>query len=191
MNQLHAETQLMSGASLQLVQGDITIEPVDAIVNAANARLAHGGGLAGAIAREGGPTIQAESNAWVREHGPVEHAQPAYTSAGDLPARYVIHAVGPVWGSGQESTKLHAAVSGALALADRLELSAIAMPAISTGIFGFPLELAAQIILDSIAAYFQQHPDSSLKQVRVVLYDRPAVDAFLAAWMSMGFDQAA
>lgn len=187
MNQLLAKTQLSSGATLELVQGDITSEQVDAVVNAANAHLAHGGGLAGVIARKGGPTIQAQSDAWVRQHGPVTHAHPAYTSAGNLPARYIIHAVGPVWGSGQETEKLHDAVYGALSQAAQLELVSIAVPAISTGIFGFPLDLAAQVILASISAYFHDHPDSSLRQVRVVLYDQQAADAFLAAWQSKDF----
>lgn len=188
MNQVRARTELTSKTRLELVQGDITIEPVDAIVNAANARLAHSGGLAGVISRKGGPQIQAESDAWVREHGPVEHARPAYTSAGNLPARFVIHAVGPVWGSGQEANKLQDAVSGALALADQLKLTSIALPAISTGIFGFPLELAAPIILKSIAAYFQAHRKTSIELVRVILYEQPAITAFLAAWKSLDFD---
>ena len=84
------------GQQLHLVQGDITQEEVGAIVNAANLHLQHGGGVAGIISRRGGPQIQQESDAWVREHGPVSHAKPAYTSGGDLPCRYVIHAVGPI-----------------------------------------------------------------------------------------------
>jgi O-acetyl-ADP-ribose deacetylase (regulator of RNase III) len=187
MNREYAKTHLTPTTRLELVQGDITIEPVDAIVNAANARLAHGGGLAGVIARKGGPQIQAESDAWVREHGPVDHARPAYTSAGDLPARFVIHAVGPVWGSGQETNKLHDVVNGALALADQLALTSIAVPAISTGIFGFPLELAAQVILKSINTYFRAYPDSSIELVRMVLFDQRSIAAFMAAWKLLGF----
>ena len=86
-----------SGQRLEIVQGDITGETVDAIVNAANSHLQHGAGVAGAILRRGGYQIQQESLEWVRQHGPVTHAEPAYTSAGKLPCRYVIHAVGPVW----------------------------------------------------------------------------------------------
>ena len=97
---------------LELAQGDLTEEPLDAIVNAANAHLQHGGGVAGAIVRKGGYQIQEESNAWVRKYGPVSHAKPAYTSAGKLPCHYIIHAVGPVWGEGDEDAKLAAAVSG-------------------------------------------------------------------------------
>ena len=89
--------------TLRLVQGDITERDTDAIVNAANSFLQHGGGVAGAISRRGGLVIQRESDAWVSEHGPVSHAEPAVTWGGSLPCRYVIHAVGPVWG---EATKI-------------------------------------------------------------------------------------
>jgi O-acetyl-ADP-ribose deacetylase (regulator of RNase III) len=98
MSQVLSESTFPSGQRLQLVQGDLTTEPVDAIVNAANHHLQHGGGLAGAIVRRGGEAIQAESDTWVSKHGLVTNAEPAYTRAGKLPCRYVIHAVGPVWG---------------------------------------------------------------------------------------------
>ena len=174
--------ELPNGAVLRVIQGDITAQEVEAIVNAANAYLKHGGGVAAVIARKGGPVIQRESDAWVREHGPVPHDRPAYTSAGNLPARYVIHAVGPVWGSGDEDAKLRAAVQGSLARADELGLTSIALPAISTGIFGFPKERAARVMYAAIRDYFAAHPDSGLREVRLVLYDRPTVDAFLKVW---------
>ncbi|RME88198.1 MAG: macro domain-containing protein [Anaerolineae bacterium] len=176
------EHRFPSGQVLQIVQGDITREEVDAIVNAANAYLQHGGGVAAAIARRGGPIIQRESNAWVREHGPVSHEAPAYTGGGNLPCRYVIHAVGPVWGEGDEDAKLAAAIRGSLALAERLGLESIAFPAISTGIFGFPKGRAARVIFEAVRAYFAAHPDSPLHLVRLTLYDRPTVEAFLKAW---------
>ena len=191
MNTVLRERTLPSGAVFQLVQGDITRETVDAIVNAANARLQHGGGVAGVIARRGGPVIQRESNAWVREHGPVRHAEPAYTSAGDLPCRYVIHAVGPVWGSGDEDRKLAAAVQGSLRRAEELGLQSIALPAISTGIFGFPKARAAGVILRAVEAHFRAHPDSGLRTVRLVLYDRPTLDAFLRVWEEQAGAEAA
>jgi O-acetyl-ADP-ribose deacetylase (regulator of RNase III) len=178
MNLVRAELQLPHGGTLQIVEGDLTLEQVDAIVNAANAQLQHGGGVAGAISRRGGPQIQIESNAWVREHGPISHAQPAYTTAGKLPCRYVIHAVGPVWGTGDEDARLANAVYGALKLADALELSSLAMPAISTGIFGFPKERAAKVILDAIRDYFIQVPQSKLLIVRLTIIDDLTLDAF-------------
>jgi O-acetyl-ADP-ribose deacetylase (regulator of RNase III) len=179
MNQIIKESRLPSGQVLQIVQGDLTQESVDAIVNAANQVLQHGGGVAGAIVRRGGAEIQAESDAWVRQHGPVTHAEPACTTAGALPCRYVIHAVGPVWGEGDEDRKLAAAVTGSLRLADRLGLASIALPAISTGIFGFPKERAAALILSAIRDYFQGQADSGLKQVRLTLFDQEMVQTFL------------
>jgi O-acetyl-ADP-ribose deacetylase len=100
MNTVIAEKTLSSGQTLQIVQGDITIEEVDTIVNAANEDLQHGGGVAWAISKRGGATVQQESDEWIRAHGPVTHAHPAWTSGGLLPARFIIHAVGPVWGDG-------------------------------------------------------------------------------------------
>jgi O-acetyl-ADP-ribose deacetylase (regulator of RNase III) len=182
MNHVLLETKLAGGRTLQMVQGDLTQESVDAIVNAANSQLQHGGGVAGAIVRRGGPQIRAESEAWVREHGPVSHAEPAITRGGSLPCRYIIHAVGPVWGEGDEDAKLSAAVNGALAAADRLKLATMAIPAISTGIFGFPKERAARIILGTIQAYFKQMKGSGLKTVRLILYDRSTIQAFQQVW---------
>lgn len=186
MNRVVREISLDSGAILQLVEGDLTEETVEAIVNAANRHLQHGGGVAGAISRRGGPEIQAESDAWVRQHGPVSHDQPAYTSGGWLPCRYVIHAVGPVWGAGNEDAKLAAAVGGSLRRAEELGLASIAFPAISTGIFGFPKERAAWILLEAIgqhcAAGRGSGPASSLRTVRLTLIDQPMLQAFSDVW---------
>ncbi|GMV33724.1 MAG: macrodomain protein [Chloroflexi bacterium] len=182
MNSILVEKKFQSGQSLQIAQGDIAAEEVDAIVNAANEYLAHGGGVAWAISNRGGPKIQEESDAWVREHGPVSHAHPAWTSGGLLPAKFVIHAVGPVWGDGGEDKKLSDAVTGSLRVADELKCETVSMPAISTGIFGFPRERAAGIIFKAVAAYFKKNANSGLKQVRVVLFDQATVDAFLNEW---------
>lgn len=183
MNSVLVEKIFSSGQSLQIVQGDITIEEVDAVVNAANEQLAHGGGVAWAISKKGGPAIQEESDAWVRKHGPVSHAHPAWTSSGTLPAKYVIHAVGPVWGDGDEDAKLRDAVIGSLQVADELKCESISMPAISTGIFGFPKDRAAGIIFKAVAAYFEKNKNLSLKQVRIVLFDQSTIDAFMKQWV--------
>jgi O-acetyl-ADP-ribose deacetylase (regulator of RNase III) len=181
VNILLIETKLASSQTLQLVQGDITIEATDAIVNAANERLQHEGGVAWSISRRGGPAIQAESDAWVRTRGPARHDAPAWTSGGDLACRYVIHAVGPVWGETEEAeAKLAAAVTGSLRVADELGLESVAMPAISTGIFGFPKELAAGVILSAIRKYFET--PSGLERVRLVLLDAETVSVFEKAW---------
>jgi O-acetyl-ADP-ribose deacetylase (regulator of RNase III) len=182
VNVVLAEKQFPNGQTLQLVSGDITAETTDAIVNAANSHLQHGGGVAGVISRRGGPAIQRESDAWVREHGPVSHQEPAFTSGGELACRYVIHAVGPVWGEGDEDTKLAQAVTGSLAVADRLELSSISLPAISTGIFGFPKDRAARVISEAVERYFGDKTTSGLKLVRLVLFDQAGVDAFMKIW---------
>ncbi|HSM72714.1 MAG TPA: macro domain-containing protein [Anaerolineales bacterium] len=186
MNSVLKEHVFQNGQIIQIVQGDITTENVDAIVNAANERLQHGGGLAWAIAKRGGETIQQESEAWIRRHGPVSHAHPAWTSGGNLPAKYVIHAVGPVWGDphdagtgGDEDNKLADAVTGSLRIADELKCESIAMPAISTGIFGFPKDRAAKVIFETIHEYFSLHR-SLIKLVRLVLFDDATVKVFLS-----------
>lgn len=181
MNTVLTEHVLSTGQTLQLVQGDITTETVDAIVNAGNEHLQHGGGVAWAISKKGGPAIQKESDVWIQQHGPVTHARPAWTSGGLLPAKYVIHAVGPVWGDGDEDRKLSEAVTGSLRLADELKCASIASPAISTGIFGFPKDRAANIIFSSIEKYFES-TTSNLKVVKLTLFDQATVDVFLKSW---------
>jgi O-acetyl-ADP-ribose deacetylase (regulator of RNase III) len=180
MNRVVKTIQYPTGQRLEIVHGDLTEEPVEAIVNAANEYLAHGGGVAGIIARKCGPVVNEESRAWVKKFGPVPHDRPAYTHAGNLPYRYIIHAVGPVWGDGDEDAKLASAVRGSLARADELGLASIALPAISCGIFGFPRDRAARVIYAAIRGYFEATPSSSVKQVRVTLYDQEPLDIFLA-----------
>jgi O-acetyl-ADP-ribose deacetylase len=182
MNTILKERNLPTGQSLQIVQGDITTDAVDAIVNAANEHLQHGGGVAWAIVRRGGDVIQKESDQWIRQHGTVSHADPAWTSGGSLHAKYVIHAVGPVWGDGDEDNKLADAVTGSLRVADELKCESISMPAISTGIFGFPKDRAAGIIFSSIEKYFASVPPQTLKTVRIVLFDDATIQPFLKIW---------
>jgi O-acetyl-ADP-ribose deacetylase (regulator of RNase III) len=181
MNNVLKERTLPTGQSLHIVQGDITTEGVDAIVNAANERLQHGGGVAWAISKRGGAAIQKESDEWVRTKGKVSHAHPAWTSGGRLPAKYVIHAVGPVWGEGDEDVKLTAAITGSLRVVDELGMQSIAFPAISTGIFGFPKERAAKVILQAIESYFEKNSSSGVKVIKLVLFDQSTADAFLQA----------
>ncbi len=185
MNTILVERTLSTGQSLQIVQGDITTEVVDAIVNAANEHLQHGGGVAWAIVRRGGDGIQQESDEWIQQHGLVTHAHPAWTLGGELPAKYIIHAVGPVWGDGDEDNKLADAVTGSLRVADELKCSSISMPAISTGIFGFPKDRAAGIIFSSIENYFIESKNSSVQTVRLVLFDDTTIKVFLDVWGSL------
>jgi putative ATPase len=188
-NRVIEQTTLPSGQGLFLVRGDITREQVDAIVNAANQYLHHGGGVAGAIAQRGGKQVQDESDEWVRNHGPVTHGSPAYTGGGNLQCKYIIHTVGPIWGSGDEDAKLEAAVYGSLNRAEELNLQSLALPAISTGIFGFPKGRAATVILKAIQNYFLDHPESGLEEIHITIVDRPTLDVFRKVWMEMGFSQ--
>ncbi len=165
---------------LELMQGDITAMETDAIVNAANEHLAHGGGVAGAISRRGGPDIQRESDAWVRGHGRVPTGSAAITGGGRLPAKHVIHAVGPVYdGTPRSAELLASAVRSGLALADTHDLKSIALPAISTGIFGYPMEEAARVMLSAAVAYLEG--TTGLERVVFCLYGQHALDAFMAA----------
>jgi O-acetyl-ADP-ribose deacetylase (regulator of RNase III) len=175
---LIAQITLPSGQTLVLYHGDLTEERVDAIVNAANARLAHGGGVAGAIVRRGGSEIQAESHAWVRKNGPAGHDKPALTGAGRLPCKFVVHAVGPVWGSGDEDAKLRAAYASSLDLAHRQGFASIAFPSLGTGLFGFPVARAAPIALGAALDFCSAHPASPLREIRFTLIDAPTVDVF-------------
>jgi O-acetyl-ADP-ribose deacetylase (regulator of RNase III) len=163
---------------VRLVHGDLTEEAVDAIVNAANAQLQHGGGVAGAILRRGGHIIQEESDRWVHAHGPAGPTHPALTASGRLPCRAVIHAVGPVWGEGDEDRKLAAAVTSALALATAEGFRSASLPAISTGIFGFPKARGAQVIVQAILDFVANTPASPLAEIRLTIIDEPTLDFF-------------
>jgi O-acetyl-ADP-ribose deacetylase len=181
MNKVLVERVLSTSQTIQIAQGNLTAEKTEAIVNAANEHLSHGGGVAWAIVRSGGEIIQQESDEWIRKHGIVSHARPAWTSGGSLPAKFVIHTVGPVWGDGDEDNKLSAAINGSLEVADELNCSSISLPAISTGIFGFPKERAAKVMFSAIENYFSQHK-SGIKLVRLVLFDESTISAFLKVW---------
>jgi len=177
-----AHTHFASGLKLTLVHGDLTQARVTAIVNAAGERLAHGGGLAAAIVKGGGPAIGRQSDEWVAEHGPISHDKPALTGAGDLPAEWVIHAVGPRWGEGDEHPKLATAVRSALAMAEQRGFTSLGLPPISTGIFGFPVDQAAEIVLDTIAAFAAERPDPALRDIQLTIIDQATLDTFLAAF---------
>jgi len=167
----------INGVTIALVQGDITELDCDAIVNAANSQLILGAGVAGAIRRKGGPSIQEEC----LRIGYCEVGQAVITGAGNLKARYVIHAVGPQMGEGNERGKLASAVRASLDLAEEHGLARIAFPAISTGVFGFPLEACADVMLRVLIDYTFEDL-RSLKQVIVCLYDAHAYRVFEAAF---------
>lgn len=151
----------------ELVQGDITRQQVDAIVNAANSSLLGGGGVDGAIHRAAGPQLLAECRAL----GGCETGSAKITKGYQLPAKHVIHAVGPRYRDGQhgEPVLLGSAYQTCMVLASEHKLSSIAFPAISTGIYGYPMEAAAHIAFRTIIDYLNEHPE--IKLVRYVLYD--------------------
>jgi len=157
---------------LELVQGDITDQTTDAIVNAANAALQMGGGVAGAIRRKGGPAIQAECN----RIGGTYVGGAVITTGGNLAAKYVIHAVGPRHGDEHEDEKLKNATLNSLILADKHNLKSVAFPAISTGIFGFPKDRCATIMLSTTIAYLEG--PTKLDHVVYCLYDKETFEIF-------------
>jgi O-acetyl-ADP-ribose deacetylase len=163
---------------ISLVRGDITRVAADAIVNAANAHLAPGGGVCGAIHSAGGPSIAAECRVLVDERGPLAPGDAAATGGGRLPARYVIHAVGPVWhgGTSGEAEVLASVYRSSVAEADRLGLASIAFPSISTGIYGYPVDLAAPVALAAVRDALDVA--SSVREATFVLFDAATFAAF-------------
>jgi O-acetyl-ADP-ribose deacetylase (regulator of RNase III) len=155
----------MNNTTLELVEGDITDLDVEAIVNAANENLILGGGVAGTIKRRGGPSVQEEC----RRIGSTPVGSAVITGAGKMKFKHVIHAVGPRMGEGDEDRKLSSAVRSSLALADRHGLKSVAIPAISTGNFGYPVERCARILLTEVHRYLQG--GTKLQRVIVCLYD--------------------
>ena len=155
-----------------MVRGNLLEETVDAIVNAANGRLAHGGGVAAIISRAAGPALQAESNDIVKNRGPIPTGSAVVTTAGKLPFKGVIHAVGPRQGEGGEEEKLFQALSSAFRLAQERGWNSVSFPAVSSGIFAVPLEICAR-------AYLKAARASPLGKVRLCLRDQPVIDAVL------------
>ena len=154
------------------MQGNLLDEPVDAIVNAANGHLAHGGGVAAIISRAAGPELQAESDRLVRERGPFPTGSAVVTTAGKLPFKGVIHAVGPRQGEGDEEAKLFQALASAFEKARERNWQSVSFPAVSSGIFAVPLPVCARAYLKAMRA-------APLSKVRLCLRDQPVIDAVL------------
>jgi O-acetyl-ADP-ribose deacetylase len=167
-----------------LVCGDITQYPSDAIVNAANSELLPGGGVCGAIHRAGGPSIAAECRRIRAERGRLAPGKAVVTTAGNLPAKRVIHAVGPVWQGGDhgEAETLASCYRESMRVADNLELHSIALPAISTGIFGYPVEQAAAVTIPALIESLLSTKHVVL--VSMVLFDKTMLDVFATAAMA-------
>jgi O-acetyl-ADP-ribose deacetylase len=164
---------------IEAVQGDITEQAVDAIVNAANSSLLGGGGVDGAIHRRGGPAIVAECRSVRAERYPdgLPTGQAVATTAGDLPARWVIHTVGPVYSASEDRSALLAAChTESLRVAEEIGAASVAFPAISTGVFGYPVESAARTAVAAVRA-----AETQIELVRFVLFDDETHRAFAAA----------
>jgi len=171
------ESRAFNGRALELVQGDITEQEVDAIVNAANSGLRGGGGVDGAIHRAGGPSIMAEC----RRIGGCPTGSAVATCAGNLKAKHVIHAVGPIWHGGArgEAELLAGAYRTSLELARELGLSSIAFPSISTGVYSYPLWQAARIALSTVVEHISG--ETCIELARFVLFDAGTYAAYSEA----------
>jgi O-acetyl-ADP-ribose deacetylase len=180
------EKRAIGRATLEITNGDITGLTVDAIVNPANKYLAHGGGVALAIVRKGGFQIQAESTALVTKCGPLATGKAVITGGGKLPAKFVIHTVGPIWEEQSEPESdalLRRTIRNCLTLAEQKALKSIAFPAISTGIYRFPIGRAAPLMLNEAADYLRGN--TLLERVLFCLYDSASYRVFESALVAL------
>ncbi len=171
-----ATMDLPGGRVFELVVGDLLSEPAEAIVNAANGRLAHGGGVAAAIARAAGPALEEEGARLVERQGEIPVGGAVVTGAGRLPFRVVVHAVGPRFGEGDEEAKLVQSLSAAFACAAERSLSSLSFPAVSSGIFAVPLPVCARAYVRAVREFFDARPEASLRRVRLCLMPGPLVE---------------
>jgi len=162
----------VNNKKLKLVEGNIVLLDVEVVVNAANSSLILGGGVAGAIRSYGGPSIQEECD----RIGPIQVGEAALTNAGNLKAKYVIHAAGPVSGEGEEDEKLRNATLNSLKIAEERKIKDIAFPAISTGIFGFPIERCSKIMLKTAMEFMERHEYP--QEIIFCLYGQEAYSVF-------------
>jgi O-acetyl-ADP-ribose deacetylase (regulator of RNase III) len=174
------EQKVIGDTTLEIVQGDITQQDTDAIVNAANKQLAPGGGVAGAIHRAAGPDLWQEC----RRLGGCKTGEAKMTAGYKLRAKYVIHTVGPIYtGSPQDAAALQACYQNSLSLADKHRLTSIAFPAISTGAFGYPIQIATEISLSTVKTYLEKK--SNIVLVRFVLFSQNVYDAYRKALIAL------
>jgi O-acetyl-ADP-ribose deacetylase len=177
------QAMLDNNKILRLVNGDITERNVDVIVNAANSYLKHGGGVAAAIVRKGGAIIQEESDRIGGGFVPVGSA--VITSAGKLPCKAVIHTVGPRMGEGDEDNKLLKSVQSTLALAAEKEFKSISIPAISSGIFGFPKDKCAKILVEESERFLEQNNTCSIDIIEFCIFDNETLDCFKTEFVNV------
>jgi len=176
-------TLKVGDSTIAVRHGDMTEELVDCIVNAANSSLDHASGLAGAIIKKGGDIIQHESDMYVAKNGKLEVGGVAVTTSGRLPCKHILHAVGPTWRGGNEGEEifLQMTVRTCLDKAEELKAASISLPAISSGIFGFPKEKCATIMFDIAVQYIKEKGSkTTLKEIRFTNFDDKTVDLFNA-----------
>ena len=181
------EAKLDNNKILRLVKGDITERDVDVIVNAANSYLKHGGGVAAAIVRKGGAIIQEESDRIVAG-GFVPVGSAVITTAGKLPCKAVIHTVGPRMGEGDEDNKLLRAVQSTLALAAEKGFKSISIPAISSGIFGFPKDKCAKVLVEESERFLEQNKSNNTCSIDIIefcIFDNGTLDCFRTEFASV------
>jgi O-acetyl-ADP-ribose deacetylase (regulator of RNase III) len=168
------------GRRFEIVRGNLLEEPVDAIVNAANGRLAHGGGVAAILSRAAGPGLQEESNRIVQQRGPLATGSAVVTGAGALPFKGIVHAIGPRQGEGDEEALLIRALTAAFVQTDTAGWHSLSFPAVSSGLFAVPLEVCARAYLRAARGWLSRAPAASLEVLRLCLRDQPLIDAVLA-----------
>lgn len=165
-----------NGRRFEVVIYDLLDEPTDAIVNAANGGLSHGGGVAAAISKAAGPALDDEGNRIVRERGRIPVGEAVVTTAGKLRFKGVIHAVGPRMGDGNEGERIVQALKAAFIRAHERSWSSVSFPAISSGIFSVPHEICARAYFRAVREFFQEYPDSSVRWIRLVLFQGPLLE---------------
>ncbi|HPF16334.1 MAG TPA: macro domain-containing protein [Thermotogota bacterium] len=164
--------------AIEIVKGDITKENTEAIVNAANSALQHGGGVALAISSAAGKELRTECEQYISQHGEVPTGSAMITTGGNLKVKYVIHTVGPIWGSGNEDEKLKNAIISCLEICEKHSLKSCSIPAISSGIYGFPKERCAKIFFQVLIGYFHEHPNSNITLIRLCNIDEKTCSIF-------------
>ena len=165
------------GREFSVVIYDLLHEPVDCIVNAANGGLSHGGGVAAAISKAAGPNLDDECDLIIKQRGRIPVGEAVATTAGNLPFKGVIHAVGPRMGDGEEENKIASALKSSFLKAHENGWSSLSFPGISSGIFSVPHPVCAQAYVRAVREFFDEYPESSLKTIRLCLFKGPLLDA--------------
>jgi O-acetyl-ADP-ribose deacetylase (regulator of RNase III) len=180
VNKVVSNMQFGEGKEFQVVVGDLLREETDCIVNAANGHLAHGGGVAAIIARAAGPTLVEEGDRLVRENGPIATGDCVVTTAGNLPFKGVINAVGPRMGEGNEEFKIASALKSSFRRAQERGWESVSFPAVSSGIFGVPYDICARAYMKAVVGFWRDYPYSCVRRICLVLFEGPILEEMMA-----------